>query len=146
VPSCFVCNRLKADLYPDGQTLSFVAPERLEKVRAYLQEIGRWHQESLRRTWEREGVLARGLRAVEALKCYCEQRAQVLDDPHAASYTLLYRRIFGVAWDPTNAFQVQVSLHWQQAHATSQLILDACADAWRFFTAALDQDHDDDPR
>lgn len=145
MPSCRECNCLKADQYPDEQPLSFVAPERLAQVRSYLQEIGRWHQESFRRTWEREGVLARGKLAVEALKHYCEQRAQVADDPHAPSYTLLCRRIFGVAWDPANAFQVQVSLDFLQTHAADQATVEAYEDARRFFTAARDQDHGNDP-
>jgi hypothetical protein len=140
VPSCLACNRLKADKYPDEQILTFVAPERLTKVRAYLQEIGRWHQESLKRARAHEEVLARGQIAVEALKCYCEQRAEAPDDPHATSYALFRRRIFGVAWDLVDVFQVQLSLHWLLTHATDQCSLEACKDAWRFFTAALDQD------
>lgn len=140
VPSCFGCNHLKADQHPDEQTLTFVAPERLERIRTYLQGIGRWRQESLRRAWEREKVLARGKAATEALKRYCEQHATSPDDPHAASYAMLNRRIFGVAWDPTNAIQVQVSLHWLLTHATDRCSLEACKDARRFFTAALDQD------
>jgi hypothetical protein len=118
---------------------TFVAPERLEKIRTYLQGIGRWRQESLRRTWEREEVLARGKGATEALKRYCEQRSQALDDPHATFYAMLSRRVFGVAWDPTNAMQVQASLHWLLTHASDQYSLEACEDVWRFFIAALDQ-------
>ncbi len=139
-PSCLSCNRLKADINPDSQALSFVTPERLAFVRTYLQEVGRWHQESLRRTWEHVPKLARDPLAVGSLKRYCEQRAQASDDPHAASYVLLCRRIFGVAWDPAHAFQVKKGLHWNIAHATDTLDEEACKDALRFLDAELAQD------
>ena len=145
VPSCLVCNHLKADRYPDEQALSFVAPERQARVHTYVQEIGRWHQESLRSTWEHVPKLGRDQLAVQSLKRYCEQRAEVSDDPQSVSYTLLCRRIFGVAWDPANAFQVQESLRWKIAHATDTLDEEACKDALRFFTAELTQGQTDNP-
>jgi hypothetical protein len=140
VPSCLACNRLKANTSPDDQALSFVAPERLVRVRAYLQEVGRWRQESWRRTWEHVPKLARDQRACEALKRFCEERARVSDDPHAAAYALLCRRIFGVPWDPAIASQVLSSLRWQRANTSDPRLVAACIDALRFFAAQLAED------
>lgn len=139
VPACLACNRLKADAYPDSEALSFVAPERLARVRTYLQETGRWRQESWRRTREHTPRLARDQRALEALKRYCEEHARGLDDPHAAAYAVLCRRIFGVSWDPATASQVLESLRWTQVHANDRFLKAACTDALRFFAAELAQ-------
>ncbi len=135
VPACVACNRKKADQYPENQTLTFVAPERLARVHAYLQEIGRWHQETLKRSREHVPKLARDQQALEALKRYCEACAVSSDDPHATAYTVLCRRIFGVPWDPVLPSQVLISLHWQQANASDQLLKAACQDALCFFAA-----------
>ncbi|TMD67112.1 MAG: hypothetical protein E6I91_07870 [Chloroflexi bacterium] len=61
----------------------------------------------------------------------------VLDDPHAASYALLCRGIFGVSWDPALASQVWESLRWQRANANDRLLKAACTDALRFFAAPV---------
>ena len=146
VPSCLSCNRLKADIYPDEHTLPSLSKERLEEVRSYLEEIGRRHQESLNKLWERVPKLAHDQLAAQALKRYCEQRARETDDPCAAPYARLCQRIFGVPWDPAYAFQVLESLRWQQAHASDRLDAEASKDALRFFTAELAQDRADLPR
>ena len=140
VPSCVACNRKKADISPDSGALSFIAPERLARVRAYLQEVGRWRQEGWRRTWEHVPKLAREQLALEALKRYCQERADVPDDPHATTYALLCRRIFGVPWDPVMASQVLVSLRWLGTHTSDRLLKAACEDALRFFAAACAED------
>jgi hypothetical protein len=146
IPSCVACNHQKGNINPDTQALSFVAPERLAQVRAYLQEIGRWHQESLSTMWQHAPKLARRQLAVGALKQYCEQRALLSDDPHAAFYRLLCQQVFGIAWDGANAFQVEESLRWKLAHATDMLDKEACEDALGFFTTELTQCSIDDSR
>jgi hypothetical protein len=140
VPSCLPCNRLKGDQYPDDQTLAFVAPERLARVRAYLQEIGRWRQESLQRSRERVPKLARDHHALSVLKQYCEARASTSADPHAESFALLCQRIFGIPWDPVLPKEVLESLSWHRVHASDRRLKEACRDALRFFAAQLAED------
>jgi hypothetical protein len=137
VPACLSCNRLKADQYPDEAALAFVAPERLARVCAYLQEIGRWHQESLKRSREHVPKLARDHQALQALKRYCEAHAGASDDAHAEAFAVLCWRIFGVPWDPALAQEVLESLRWQRANTNDRRLKAACREALQFFAAHI---------
>lgn len=132
VPCCYFCNTRKGSAYPEGEAVSFIAPEQLEHVRSYLVEIGNRHQESFKKLYERLPLLAQFEIAVVALKQYCQENALRLDDPCAMYYGLLRLSIFGVDWDPAPYFQVCVSLSWQKEHARDPLLKIVCEDATSF--------------